>query len=440
MEPFSRTTCSSPAPAAAIEHASPAGPAPMMINGAVSMDTTVARADRADSNYGPPDAASKPPPAVTPPRPARTPARTTAGRAAAGAGSRSSVGAMGSRGGAAAAGAAAMPGPDPTRAAAGSGGAAPAGAAGRPGSAPVALDAAAVVRFRRRVCWHGRRHYRSLPWRDTGDPYAILVSEMMLQQTQVARVLGHYARFLARFPDPATLAAAPLAAVLERWSGLGYNRRAQALHRTAGVLVREHGGALPPDRDALLRLPGVGPATAGALQAFAFARPAVFIETNIRRVFLHQFFPAAAAVPDAALLPLVARTVDRRQPRRWYYALMDWGAALGRRTGNPNRRSAHYSRQTPFAGSRRELRGRVLRLLTEHRCLTVAGLQQRCADARLAEVVAALVAEQLLERAGAAVSLAGQTDRAFVETARCGHDHDARSTRKHCRERDDPEQ
>ena len=232
-----------------------------------------------------------------------------------------------------------------------------------PGAAAVTLGAPEVERFRRRVWAHDRRHYRSLPWRETNDPYAILVSEVMLQQTQVTRVGNYYGRFLARFPDPATLAAAPLAAVLELWSGLGYNRRALALHRAAGVLEREHAGVMPADRDALLRLPGVGPATAGALLAFAFARPAVFIETNIRRLFLHQYFPAAATVPDAALLPLVARTLDRRQPRRWYYALMDWGAALGQqRAGNPNRRSAHYSRQSPaFAGSRRELRGRVIR-------------------------------------------------------------------------------
>ena len=279
-----------------------------------------------------------------------------------------------------------------------------------PGAAVVTLGAPEVERFRRRVWAHDRRHYRSLPWRETSDPYAILVSEVMLQQTQVTRVGNYYGRFLARFPDPATLAAAPLGAVLELWSGLGYNRRALALQRAAGAVVREHGGVIPADRDALLRLPGVGPATAGALLAFAFARPAVFIETNIRRVFLHQYFPAATTVPDAALLPLVARTLDRRQPRRWYYALMDWGAALGQqRAGNPNRRSAHYSRQSPFAGSRRELRGRVLRLLAERRCLTFAELQDRCADDRLAAVVAELAAEQFLTRSGALVCIAGYT-------------------------------
>ena len=226
-----------------------------------------------------------------------------------------------------------------------------AGHAAAPDAAEVTLGAPEVERFRRRVWAHDRRHYRSLPWRETSDPYAILVSEVMLQQTQVTRVGNYYGRFLARFPDPDSLAAAPLGAVLELWSGLGYNRRALALQRAAGAVVREHGGVIPADRDALLRLPGVGPATAGALLAFAFARPAVFIETNIRRVFLHQYFPAATTVPDAALLPLVARTLDRRQPRRWYYALMDWGAALGQqRAGNPNRRSAPLQPAEPVRG------------------------------------------------------------------------------------------
>ena len=259
-------------------------------------------------------------------------------------------------------------------------GTAPAGNAAASDAAEVTLGAPEVERFRRRVWAHDRRHYRSLPWRETNDPYAILVSEVMLQQTQVDAGV----QLLWTLPGPLSrsrqLAAAPLGAVLELWSGLGYNRRALALQRAAGAVVREHGGVIPADRDALLRLPGVGPATAGALLAFAFARPAVFIETNIRRLFLHQYFPAAITVPDAALLTLVARTLDRRQPRRWYYALMDWGAALGQqRAGNPNRRSAHYSRQSPFAGSRRELRGRVLRLLAERRCLTFAELQDRCA-------------------------------------------------------------
>ena len=286
--------------------------------------------------------------------------------------------------------------------------------AGRGGNTEPALSTAAVDRFRARVYAHYRRHHRALEWRTTRDPYAILVSEVMLQQTQVARVAHYYPRFLARFPDLGTLARAPLRAVLEQWSGLGYNRRAQALQRAALAVVRDHGGSIPADRDALQRLPGIGPATAGALLAFAFDRPVVFIETNIRRVFLDQFFPAATPVPDRALLPLVDRTLDRAHPRRWYYALMDYGAALGRRGPNPNRRSAHYARQSAFAGSTRQLRGLVLRLLTERRCLSGAELRQRCTGgglpgasaARLAAVVDALVAERFLQRRGALVCIA----------------------------------
>ena len=286
-------------------------------------------------------------------------------------------------------------------------------AAGGGNSEPV-LSTAAVNRFRARVYAQYRRHYRELEWRTTRDPYAILVSEVMLQQTQVARVMRYYPRFLARFPDPATLARAPLRAVLEQWSGLGYNRRAQALQGAAQVLVRDHGGGVPADRAALQRLPGIGPATAGALLAFAFEQPVVFIETNIRRVFLDRFFPRATTVPDRALLPLVARTLDRAHPRRWYYALMDYGAALGRRGPNPNRRSAHYTRQSPFAGSTRQLRGLVVRLLTARRCLHYDELRARCVASRLATdpgdrlatVVDALVSERILERRGVLVCIA----------------------------------
>ena len=285
-----------------------------------------------------------------------------------------------------------------------------------PGQGSEALTDRAVEQFRSRVYAHFLRHYRPLAWRATRDPFAILVSEVMLQQTQVARVAGYYPRFLARFPDLAALAEAPLRAVLEQWSGLGYNRRALALHRAAQVVTRDHAGIIPAVRESLLRLPGIGPATAGALLAFAFERPVVFIETNIRRVYLHQFYPTAATVPDRALLPLVSRTLDYHHPRRWYYALMDYGAALGRRGGNPNRRSAHYLRQSSFAGSTRQLRGLVIRLLTARRCLTYGELYDRCAATgvtpdpadRLADVVAGLVAEQLLERRGRLVCIASR--------------------------------
>ena len=278
-----------------------------------------------------------------------------------------------------------------------------------------ALTDAAVARFRRRVYARYHRHYRALAWRATSDPYAILVSEVMLQQTQVERVARYYPRFLAHFPDPAALARAPLRAVLERWSGLGYNRRALALQRTAQLVCARYDGALPADRELLLQLPGVGAATAGALLAFAFERPVVFIETNIRRVYLDQFFPTAAGVSDNLLLPLIARTLDRRRPRQWYYALMDYGAALASHAANPNRRSAHYTRQSPFAGSARQLRGCLIRVLTAHGGLTLRELQQRCplqpTAERLEAAIGALVAEGLVQRRGPLICIADSAAR-----------------------------
>lgn len=225
------------------------------------------------------------------------------------------------------------------------------------------FDAARIRSFRARVRAHYRARGRAMPWRETREPWRILVSEVMLQQTQVDRVRGRYGEFLAAFPDAASLAAAPLERVLAAWQGLGYNRRAVALQRAAGLLVRRHGGRVPDGREALEALPGIGPATAAAIRAFAFDAPVVFIETNIRRVFLHEFFPGRAAVADAELLPVVAAALDRHRPREWYYALMDYGSWLARQVPNPNRRSRSYTRQSRFEGSDRQARGAMLRAL-----------------------------------------------------------------------------
>jgi A/G-specific adenine glycosylase len=204
---------------------------------------------------------------------------------------------------------------------------------------------------------------RDLPWRRTRDPYEILVSEVMLQQTQVARVLGKYSEFLASFPTVDSLAAAPIADILAVWSGLGYNRRALSLQRAAALVVAEYGGAFPESLEDLRRLPGVGASTAAALSAFAFGRPHPFIETNIRSAFIHFFFPGSTAVHDGDILPLVDRTLDRANPREWFYALMDYGVWVKKTFGNPNRRSRHYTAQPPLAGSRRELRAQIVRAL-----------------------------------------------------------------------------
>lgn len=200
-------------------------------------------------------------------------------------------------------------------------------------------------------------------WRHTADPYRILVSEIMLQQTQVNRVAEKYPEFLAAFPGFPELARAPLNDVLAAWQGMGYNRRAIALKKCAERVCRDYGGTLPPDPGILATFPGIGHATASSICAFAFNQPVVFIETNIRRVFIHFFFPAGEPVQDSAILPLVEKTLYRKDPRCWYWALMDLGTALKKSMPNPNRRSAHYTRQSPFDGSDRQIRGRILKLL-----------------------------------------------------------------------------
>lgn len=204
-----------------------------------------------------------------------------------------------------------------------------------------------------------------MPWRNTRNPYCILVSEIMLQQTQVAAVLKKYPSFIKKFPDMKALARAPLSSVLREWQGLGYNRRAVALKKIVEIVLQNHKGRLPHSTEELDALPGIGHATASSIAAFAFNAPAVFIETNIRRVFIHYFFPKSRLISDARILPLVKQTLDTKNPREWYWALMDYGAWLSQAGPNPNRRSRHYLRQSTFGGSHRELRGLILKLLLQ---------------------------------------------------------------------------
>ncbi|MDH4232575.1 MAG: A/G-specific adenine glycosylase, partial [Nitrospirota bacterium] len=202
-----------------------------------------------------------------------------------------------------------------------------------------------------------------LPWRKTRNSYRILVSEIMLQQTQVERVLGKYKVFIRTFPDFLSLANAPLSDILKVWQGLGYNRRAVALKKIALAVMEENRGRLPVKQEELLRLPGIGRYTASAILTFAGNQPHIFIETNIRRIFIHFFFRDRETVSDAEILPLIEKTLDYGNPREWYYALMDYGAVLKKTIENPNRKSARYRRQSPFHGSNRQLRGLIIKAL-----------------------------------------------------------------------------
>ncbi len=272
-------------------------------------------------------------------------------------------------------------------------------------------DPRTLAAFRQTVLEYYRAHGRDLPWRRTRDAYGILVSEVMLQQTQVSRVVEKYEEWLAAFPDLESLAAAPLARVLAVWQGLGYNRRALALKRLAEMLVAlpgPPGGAqLPREQAGLRALPGIGPATAAAVAAFAYDEAHPFIETNIRAVYLHHFFPDETGVHDREILPLVEATLDRADPRTWYYALMDYGVMLKASHPNPSRRSRHHVRQSRFEGSPRQLRARVLRLLLERPGSTMAEIAAELEHAgspvgeRFEGVLTGLMKEGLIERTAA---------------------------------------
>ena len=213
--------------------------------------------------------------------------------------------------------------------------------------------------------WH-KDNYRAMPWRRTHDPYRILVSEVMLQQTQVERVLKFYPKFIRAFPDFTALARAPLKSVLKYWQGMGYNRRALYLKKIADIVIKEYNGYLPDSPHILETFPGIGQATASSIAAFAFNKTTVFIETNIRRVYLHHFFKGKTEVHDREIYKLVQKTLDTKSPREWYFALMDYGSYLGKAVENPNKRSRHYIIQSKFEGSDRQIRGKILKLLLKN--------------------------------------------------------------------------
>ncbi len=228
-----------------------------------------------------------------------------------------------------------------------------------------ALLAEGTEAFRARMRTAAAPLWRELPWRNVDDPYLIWISEVMLQQTQVVRVLGRWDDWLARFPTVQALAEAPQADVLQAWQGMGYNRRALALHRCAQTVAFELSGAWPHDTKSLVALPGIGPSTAAGIRAFAFDEHGVYLETNVRAVFIHEFFPGADKVADKELVPLVelACPDSGADVRGWYYGLLDIGAHLKKTLPNPTRRAKAYTRQSPFEGSRRQKRAGIVRIL-----------------------------------------------------------------------------
>lgn len=245
-----------------------------------------------------------------------------------------------------------------------------------------AIELQEIISFQNFILRFYQKHGRhELPWRKTNNPYNILVSELMLQQTQVARVIPKYVAFLERFPTVDSLATAQLSEVLSLWQGLGYNRRAKFLWQLATELVTKKSAitsadSSPPEQALepnlfphteaeLTKLPGIGPYTASAIVSFAYNKPTVVIETNVRTVFLYHFFPEQTAIPDSKILPIIQQTVFEQNPQEWYWALMDYGAYLKKVLPNPSRKSKHHTKQSKFQGSLRQVRGEIIRILIE---------------------------------------------------------------------------
>jgi len=222
----------------------------------------------------------------------------------------------------------------------------------------------------------------------------------MLQQTQVTRVISKYKEFLKRFPSFQSLTSASLSDVLKTWKGLGYNRRGLNLKRAAEIIVKKYQGKIPKDPKELIKLPGIGPHTAGSILAFAYNFPIPFIETNIRSVFIHFFFKDKTKIHDRDILPLVEKTLDKTNPREWYYALMDYGSHL-KKSLNPSKRSLHYVRQAPFKGSHRELRSKILSyiLLESTRDLKTISRQTVIPLTQVKEIIEELSKEGFIAKA-----------------------------------------
>ena len=244
---------------------------------------------------------------------------------------------------------------------------------------------------------------RDLPWRHINEltaldrGYRVLVSEMMLQQTQVSRVVPKYHSWLKQWPTLADFMEATLADAIVAWSGLGYNRRAKYLFESLHAVFAQYNGIVPPDVRALTKLPGLGTNTAAAVVVYTHDLPVAFIETNIRTVYLHEFFPHAKnSITDADILKLVNTTIDTVKPREWFYALMDYGTYIKKTYGNQLYKSHTYKKQAAFIGSRRQVRGSVILLLRQTVYLTRDELHRAIDDDRLDSVLADLIKEGLI--------------------------------------------
>lgn len=261
-----------------------------------------------------------------------------------------------------------------------------------------------ITKFGRVVWNYYKKHGRDdLPWRKKTDPYSIVVSEIMLQQTQVVRVLDYYRNWMKMFPSWSRLAEASLRTVLLQWKGLGYNRRGKYLHDISKQIVGAHKNKFPQDYKDILKLPGIGPYTAAAITAFSYNQPATLVETNIRTVIIHHFFADSQSVREKQIEAILERCMKKgskayKNPREWYWALMDYGSHLKTTVGNLNKQSKTYNKQSRFEGSRRQLRSRLLQFIAEHKTVTDTAIKDAQHTQSRQDEVAALLSE--LEQEG----------------------------------------
>lgn len=249
-----------------------------------------------------------------------------------------------------------------------------------------------IQAFTRTVWTHYKKQGRhDLAWRKQIDPYSIVVSEIMLQQTQVARVESYYKTWKQSFPSWRALARSPLSQALSHWQGLGYNRRGKYLHEIAKTVTTNNKGKFPTEYREILALPGIGPYTASAVMAFSYNKPAVLLETNIRTAVIHHFFNNEKKVSEQDIEKILQACLKNgtkayKNSREWYWALMDYGSHLKQTVGNLNRKSTTYAKQSRFEGSRRQLRSQILRYILEKTLVTTTQIKEASAGTRAGEI------------------------------------------------------
>lgn len=255
--------------------------------------------------------------------------------------------------------------------------------------------------FQERVRSEGDRLYRPMPWRETPSAYYVVVSELMLQQTQVARVMTKFTAFIERFATFEVLARAAQSEVIEMWAGLGYNRRARFLHQIAQHIV-QHG--IPTTQRGWQDLPGIGCNTAGAIMAYVYNEPVVYVETNIRTVIIHEYYPDEIDVDEQQIYDIVQQTVDVDHPREWYWAMMDYGADLKARGFRYNARMKQYKKQSALKGSVREVRGQIVDVLRKESSIERSQLEERF-DGRLSAALDGLMRDGIVSESNQIFSL-----------------------------------